>query len=204
MESVGYPSVVLYLILLIGIPLALNKPFKAFILVAFMLSAGDANAFTFTRSELLGPYFNVNDACLLIALIALLPYIINRTKQLQFPKVTKWIIVVLLIGFVQSWFVMGWKYETLRALRWSLNLPIFFIIAATMVDNKSKLKLLLLVLFLGSVVSVVQHIIFVRSNIEMYELTGGDIGQFRTLTFRNPGLFFLLAGIDGLQSFSYD
>ena len=82
MNEVGYPSFVLYLLILIGIPLALQKPFKAFLLVAFMLSAGDATAFTFTRSELLGPYFNANDACLLIALFALLPHIINQTKQI--------------------------------------------------------------------------------------------------------------------------
>ena len=89
MEPNGYPSFILYLILLVGIPLALSRPFKAFLMITFVLAAADANAFTYTRTKFLGPYFNANDACLLIVLLAISPYlffqIIVVTKLLS-PK----------------------------------------------------------------------------------------------------------------------
>ncbi|MEN8263539.1 MAG: hypothetical protein ABFR82_08765 [Nitrospirota bacterium] len=192
MEEAGYPSFVLYLILLIGIPLALNKPFKAFLLVTFILASANAHAFTFTRTEFLGPFFNANDACLLIVLIAMLPYKFRRTKQIQFPKVTIWIIVVLLIGFVQSWFVMGPTYEALRALRWAINLPVYFIIAATMVDRKEKVWPLLLALFFGSALSAIEHFFFVQEKAGMY---GMVFRHIRTIAFQSPGVFFVVASL---------
>jgi hypothetical protein len=192
MEQFRYPSFILYLILLIGIPLAIKRPFKAFIMIAFLFAAADAKAFTFTRTPFLGPYFNVNDACLLIALTAMLCYTSLRIKEIQFPNVTKWILLVLLIGFVQSWYVMGWTYEVLRALRWAVNLPVYFIIAATMVDKEEKIKPLLIALFLGSVVSTFEHFTFIRSRIDTY---GEYITSFRSIAFLNPGVFFVIASI---------
>jgi hypothetical protein len=192
MEQFRYPSFILYLILLIGIPLAIKRPFKAFIMIAFLFSAADAKAFTFTRTPFLGPYFNVNDACLLIGLTAMLSYISLRIKEIQFPNVTKWILVVLLIGFAQSWYVMGWTYETLRALRWAVNLPVYFIIAATMVDKEEKVKSLLIALFLGSIVSTFEHFAFIRYSIDTH---GHYITSFRSIAFLNPGVFFVIASI---------
>jgi hypothetical protein len=187
-----YPSFIIYLILLVGIPLAIKRPFKAFILVAFLFAAADARAFTFTRIEFLGPYFNVNDACLLIAFTAMLRHISLRIKKIQFPKVTKWIIVVLLIGFFQSWYLMGWTYEVIRAMRWAVNLPVYFIIAATIVDSKEKVKPLIIALFLGSVVSTFEHFVFIRFRINTI---GGYITNFRSVAFLNPGVFFIIASI---------
>lgn len=203
MEPVGYPVYFLYLILLIGIPLSLFRPFKAFLMVVFLTAAANADAFTFTRTPLLGPYFNANDACLLIVLLAIVSdkvmpkvagkYNIKNKKIIMGPA--KWIILVLLIGFVQSCFVMGWTYDVLRALRWAITLPVYFIIAATMVDKKDKVRPLLLTLFLGSLVSVFEHFFYVQSRMSLYQLSAGDIGQFRTIAFRSPGLWLLLAGL---------
>jgi hypothetical protein len=192
METLGYPSFVLYLILLLGIPMALKKPFEAYLMVVFLLSSADAQAFTYTRTALLGPYLNANDACLLIALTAMFSYISHDINKMQFPNVTKWIIAVLLIGFVQSWFVLGWKYEVLRAMRWAINLPIYFIIAATVVDRKEKVRPLLVALLAGSVISAFEHLIFVRARIDIY---GSSLQHFRSIAFRNPGIFFVLASL---------
>jgi hypothetical protein len=49
-------------------------------------------------------------------------------------------------------------------------------------------------LLLGSVVSAIAHILFVKSRIPFFMLYG-DIGQFRTISFRSPGLWLLLAGL---------
>ncbi|MDH4027217.1 MAG: hypothetical protein OEU95_00100 [Nitrospirota bacterium] len=201
MEATGYPGFILYLILLFGIPLALTRPFRAFLLVTFILAAANSKAFTFTRTDLLGPYFNAHDACLLVALAGISPYILFQIKKIQVPDITKWIIAVLLIGFVQSWFVMGGTYETLRALRWAINLPVYFIIAATMVDNNKKVRYLLLALFLGSIVSAVEHIVFVRSAIEHSRFSINNVGEFRTIAYRSPGIWFLLASLVWLPKF---
>lgn len=203
MEPTGYPVYFLYLILLIGIPLSLLGPFKAFLMVVFLTAAANANAFTFTRTPFWGPYFNANDACLLIALLAMISYRVmpkvagkyNVKNKILIPPPAKWIIVVLLLGFVQSWFVMGSTYEAQRALRWAITLPVYLIIAATMVDKKDKVRPLLLALFLGSLVSVFEHFFFIHSRMSMYQLSAEDIGQFRTIAFRSPGLWFLLAGL---------
>ena len=109
MEPTGYPVYFLYLILLIGILLSLFRPFKAFLMVVFLTAAANADAFTYTRTPLLGPYFNANDACLLIALLAMISYKVmpkvagkyNVKNKNIIIGPAKWLIVVLLIGFVQ-------------------------------------------------------------------------------------------------------
>ena len=172
-------------------------------MVVFLTAAANADAFTYTRTPLLGPYFNANDACLLIALLAMISYKVmpkvagkyNVKNKNIIIGPAKWLIVVLLIGFVQSWFFMGWTYDVLRALRWAITLPVYFVIAATLVDNKNKVRPLLLALFLGSLVSVFEHFFFVHSRMSMYQLSAEDIGQFRTIAFRSPGLWLLLAGL---------
>jgi hypothetical protein len=71
-----------------------------------------------------------------------------------------------------------------------MNLPVFFIISATMVDSKEKLKPLLIALFLGSIVSAIEHFMFVRFNID---ISGGSIAYARTISFLSPGIFFSIA-----------
>lgn len=87
MEPTGYPSFILYLIALIGVPFAFVRPYKAFLTVTFLLAAADATAFTYTRTPFLGPYFNANDACLLIAL-AILAYEILWGEEYSFPMLS--------------------------------------------------------------------------------------------------------------------
>jgi len=182
--------------------LAFFRPFKAFLMVVFLTAAANADAFTYTRTPFLGPYFNANDACLLVALLAMISYRImpkvvgkyNVTNKIMIPSPARWVLVVLLIGFVQSWFVMGWTYEGLRALRWAVTLPLYFIITATMVDKSNKVMPFLLALFVGSLVSAFEHFFFVQSRLSMYQWYG-DISRIRTIAFRSPGLWFLLAGL---------
>lgn len=194
MEPVGYPSFVLYLILLVGLPLAFFRPYISFLMVTFLLAAADAEAFTFTRTSFLGSYFNANDACLFIALSGTASYL-SMGANFQFPAVCKWIIAVLIIGFFQSLYVLGWTYDVLRALRWAINLPVYFVIAATMVDDKDKVRPFLLALFIGSLVSAVEHILFVQARIPIFVKASYDISVIRTIAFRSPGVWFLLAGL---------
>jgi hypothetical protein len=196
MELTGYPSVVLYITLIIGLPLALFKPYKGFLVITFLACAADSTSLTYTRTQFLGPYFNANDACLLIALTATISYGVLLKNKIRFPDVTKLMVAVLLIGFFQSLIMVGEStYEVLRAMRWAVALPVYFVFAATMVDEEKKVKMLLIAILLGSIISSLQHIIFVKSRMETFILMGDSVGVFRTFAFSNPGLWLLLAGI---------
>lgn len=195
MENAGYAIIVLYLLLLIGLPLAVLKPFKAFLIVVFLISAAGTTEFTYARISALGPYFNANDACLIVSIIAMISYVKITEKKIVFPIVTRWIFLVLFIGFFQSWYLIsGFHYEVLRSLRYAISMPIYFIVAATMVNSEGKVRLLLVMLFLGSIFSAFEHIFFVRSVVNQ---TASDISidQFRTIEFRSPGLWILLSSI---------
>jgi len=202
MEMVGYPVIFLYLLLVVGIPLALIRPYNAFLLVVFLVSAAESLRFTHTRTALLGPYFNMFDACLLIALLSMLPGLFFRGSRLQVPPVITWVIGVLLIGFFQSYINLGLTYETVRILRWSASLPVYFIISATLVDKRYKVKEFLLAVFIGSIFSAVEHIVFVQSRL-VEALAQDNITFIRTISFRSPGLWLLLAGIIWVPRISY-
>lgn len=196
MDPIGYPSVVLYLALIIGLPLAFIKPYKAFIVVTFFTIALDSASLTYTRTTLLGPYFNANDAFLLITFTATMSYCVALRNKIHLPEIVKYMVAVLIVGFIQSLYVCGEPtYEIIRAMRWAIAMPLYFIFSATIADDEKKVKPLLIAILFGSLFSVLQHILFVTSRIEMYVMPEIDIGHFRTLAFSNPGIWLLLAGI---------
>ncbi|MFC1850235.1 hypothetical protein ACFL27_08595 [candidate division CSSED10-310 bacterium] len=196
MEPSGYPEYFLFFILITGIPLALLRPNKAFLYVVFLVSAADTYTFTFTRTKLLGPYFNAHDACLIVAISSLLPHCLILRKKLLIPDVVKWILLILGIGFIQSFYILGWKYDyfLLRSLRWALSLPLYFVIAATLVDEKNKVRPFLIAVLVGSVVSAIEHIYFIISHTQDF-LSTSSIREIRTIAFRSPGIWLLPAGI---------
>jgi len=65
-EIQGYPAIFIIITLALGIPLAILKPYEAFLLSILLLTAGDAVMFNRTRTTLLGPYLNLGDVCVLI------------------------------------------------------------------------------------------------------------------------------------------
>jgi hypothetical protein len=193
MEVTGYPPFVLYLILIIGLPLAHFRPYKGFLMAIFLITAADSSSFTYTKTEILGPFFNAYDACLIIAIISVTIYCLRAKRKLLFPNVIKYVFIVLTIGFAQSLFAIGnIDYHVLRAMRWAIALPAYFIIAATMVNDEKKAKSLLIVLFWGSVISAIEHIIYVKALTPDF-LLYGNLGIIRSIAFRNPGLWILLS-----------
>lgn len=191
-EQVGYPTFVLYLILLIGIPLAIFRSYAGFLFAAFVNSAADSWSFVFTRTSFLGPYFNAHDACFLVAIVATIAYAISQNSTVKIPSVIAWMIAVLLISFAQSVYLVNqYMYEIVRSMRWAITLPVYFIISAAVVDDEKKVKQLLITLFLGSIVSAVEHIVYVRAYIDFY--SPENISAIRTIAFRSPGLWLLLS-----------
>ena len=69
------------------------------------------------------------------------------------------------------------------------------IIAVNMIDKKEKINSFLIILLIGSVISALSHIVFVKQRISAMALSSEDIHLFRIIAFRNPGLWLLLAGI---------
>jgi len=60
------------------------KPYEAFLLATLLLTAGNAETFNQTRTTTLGPYLNLSDACLLVALVAVLFDRLYTNKSLRF------------------------------------------------------------------------------------------------------------------------
>lgn len=98
MIETGYPSIFIYLVLVIGFVLVLFRPYKAFLLVVVLLAAGNAAMFNQTRTVTLGPYLNLGDACLLVAIVALFFDRYRSKKPLRVPQVVPLILFALTIS----------------------------------------------------------------------------------------------------------
>ena len=185
----GYPNALIYLLLLAGVPTAIIRPKWAFLGAVFVLTASNAWMMTMTRTVLLGPYFNANDACLLVTIIAAF-----SAGLVRIPRIVWMLVGVLMLGFVQSWVVLGWKYEVLRSLRWAMTLPICFVVAANLVGKEEDVRPLLSVLVWGSVAASVQHLLFTQAQLGPSSyITEHDIALARTIAFSNPGVWFMLS-----------
>ena len=185
----GYPEFVFIPILLIGLFLAYIRPYEAFLFSILLLIGCNRHAFVYTRTSFLGPYFNLNDACFLIALIALCFQLSKQKRFLHCPMVLFLIAGVLLIGFSQSLLRFGWTYETLRSLRWAVEMPIGIFLGANMVKKVHHVKNLLLILCLAVVLSAIQHFWWVYFLVDsMPNYTKGNIHLFRTVSFMSGGI----------------
>ena len=152
----------LVLVLVIGGPLALLRPYRALVFAAFLLIYADNGPLALSRTTVLGPYFNALDATLCIALIAMAVDSV-RTRQIVIPRPVKLILIILVIATAQSLYAFGYSYYTMRALRWALSFPLFFLIAANMVTDESRSRLLVLSVFLGAAIPALQNLFTERS-----------------------------------------
>ena len=125
------------------------------------------SALLFGRVQELGSYFNLFDACMLVALFA---FMLERKKSLLLPAPALALVAVLLMGFLNT-LSLGFPYQAFQGLRWALNVPLLFILTANMVQGDAKrIKSLLLTLLAAAVIAEVQHFIFVMPSTEGGEL----------------------------------
>lgn len=185
----GYPEFVFIPILLIGLFLAYIRPYEAFLFSILLLIGCNRHAFVYTRTSFLGPYFNLCDACFLIALVALCFQLSKQKRFLHCPMVLFLITGVLLIGFFQSLLRFGWTYGTLRSLRWAVEMPIGILLGANMVKKVYHVKKMILILCLAVVLSAIQHFCWVYFLIDsMPNYTKENIHLFRTVSFMSGGI----------------
>ena len=161
MNAEGYPQTILILTLAIGIPVSFLRPYTGLLLAVLFLTAGNAPAFNQTRTDLLGPYLNLGDAFLIIALTAMFFENLRTNKPLLIPKVVPLMLFILIIAACQSYWNLGWTYETARALRWALETPIAFLLGANMVTSEERAKKLIIALLCGAILAATQHLFFV-------------------------------------------
>jgi len=170
----GYPQFVIFLVLGIGIPLAILRPYKAFLLAVLLLTTGNVKIFNQTRTSWLGPYLNLADVCLLVALVALFFDKFRWKKAVRLPLLVPVLLFVLTIAACQSFWNLGWTYETARAYRWGLDMPLAFFIGANLVDTPGRAKALIGALLCGAVLAALQHLYYVWTawtllNLQAYE-----------------------------------
>jgi hypothetical protein len=183
MVSEGYPQFVILLVLGIGIPLAILRPYKAFLLAVLLLTAGNAATFNQTRTSLLGPYLNLGDACLLVALVALFFDKFRSKGPVWLPAVVPVLLFVLTIAACQSFWKLGWTYETARAYRWGLEVPLAFLIGANLVTSTARAKKLLAAVLCGVILSAVQHLFFASTVWRSRSLNMQTYHMMRTIAY---------------------
>ena len=147
----------------VGIILTFYRPYGAFLFATLMwgIIPHESNVLVRTPEVSL----NLLDIYLGISLAAFWADEKKHTKmwlpiKIRLPIIAITIIGILVLGFYQSLFRYENPYISLRFLRWTISLPIYFILAANMVNNSQRLKKLLWVLLITATVASIQHIIF--------------------------------------------
>ncbi len=191
---IEYPSIAIYLVLVTGIFLAFIRPYWAFLMVVFGFAAIDNTGATNTR-VFLGPYFNLNDAFLLVGMIAAFMGLIRDNKRIRIPRVLILLLVVWAIGTLQGIRTLGWQYEGLREARWALNFPLAILLGSNLVKEERRARSFLLTLFIGALVRSIQHILFMTL---LSDQIAGPLHSSRPLGFiHNPGIYLLAAATQG-------
>jgi len=156
MESVGYPPFFLYAVLAGGVALAAMRPYWAFLAAAALFGMTDSYTATLTRTELLGPFFNLYDVLFLVSGMSIL--LDRDSPPLYIPRPVEWLVLVLLMGSLTTAFAYEINYTVLRAIRWSITLPLAMVIGANSVVDFPRARQFLGALILGSAASAFQGI----------------------------------------------
>lgn len=195
MEATGYPTLAIGIILLIGIPLALLRPFAGFIFSVGLIAAGDMARFTLTRTDILGPYFNAHDATLVVALVATVSHAWSNRQRVAIPGIALAMVAIVVVAYGQSVLVERIDdYFALRALRWAMTLPAYIFMGATFATSEERIETLMYALFWGSVLSGIQHIAFAIDALDALASGPQSLEELRNMAFRSPGIWLLLAG----------
>ncbi|MFP4381207.1 MAG: O-antigen ligase family protein [Candidatus Sumerlaeia bacterium] len=157
----GYSPYTIVLLLAVGLPLGVLNPWRCFLLSTLLLLAGNEDHFIFTRLPWLGPFANLNDVCVFLALWAVFFDWLRRRTIPRFPAPFLAAMAVILIGFIQTGMKVGWTYETLRGFRWALAFPLAYFIAANFHWDRERVRQFILVLFAGCFLAGFQHLLMV-------------------------------------------
>ncbi len=174
--------------LAVGFILVVLRPYEAFLLATLLIGSGDAQKFNATRTALLGPYLNLTDACIVVALAALIFDCLYRKKWIRLPQVTILILLVLYIATLQSYIAFGPTYETIRALRWAVQFPLGIFLAGNLVTDSRRVRLLAGTLLAAAVISAAMHLMYIANVRSSLVLSMENYNAVRTISFITGGL----------------
>jgi hypothetical protein len=196
LEALGYPPVVILAVLGIGVPLLLFRPYGGFLFAVLLLTAGHFHMFNKTRPIGLGPYLNLNDVCVLLALMACYVDRVAGRKPVRIPQIVALMLSVVVIAGAQSAWVFGWTHTTQGLLRGALDFPIAFLLAANLVDSTERARKLLWTLVAAVVLAAGQHVLFVAHTWATKSLSLETYAAMRTIGYWAgclPSAFLLTA-----------
>ncbi len=190
----AFPELLLWVILFSGLALALTKQHLAIYLALVLYSGVDQTRAVFTRTALLGPYFNLYDAVTLILLFATLALAFKQRKSLVFPGPVVTVILTLIMGLIVILMQSVFSYSLISALRSSLNFPLGYWIVANLVTFDRKfIKGILLSLLLGTTIATLQHYIVIIAGQSGYRIALSADGTLRTVRYLSLAPYFILA-----------
>jgi hypothetical protein len=197
LEVLGYPSVVILVVLGVGIPLVFLRPYAAFLFATFLITAADAAMFNKTRTAMLGPFLNLADTCVLLALLALLLEKYHTKEPFRLPQIIVLMLLVLTLGVTQSLWRFGFTHNTMASVRYALDVPLAYLLGANFVTSTARARKLIGVLLCGALAAAVQHVMFVAT---LWRSKGPSMESYhliRTITFWAGCMSsaFLLSGI---------
>jgi len=193
-QHFGYPIAIFYIVAFIGLGLLFFRPYWAFLFSLFCLAARNFHAAVYTRTEFLGPYLNLNDLLLWIALFALIVELLHKRKTLWMPKILAAIFVLLFVGDLQSIIKYGCAEEVLRRLWSTAIFPILFLVAANFVNDAERAHSFYWALFLGAVTASLQHLFFIKTATFLQVYPGE--AQIRTISYiMSGGLLLVISAI---------
>ena len=185
-----YPAFVIGCVFAIGLPLAMIRPYWAFMFAIILLTGGNSYSFIITRTAVLGPYLNLGDACLLVALAALLFEKFYKKERLRVPKPVFLLTLILFIAALQSFFTLGWTYDTVRACRWGLQMPIAFFLGANLVTSPARARKLIGTLLCGSIMAALLHMCEILMMLNSIELSMQNYHLVRTIAYTAGNMAF--------------
>lgn len=188
-----FNEIILFIIIIMGSIIAIKKPYWGYLFALFLPIALSIPTMTFSRFSSLGSYFNLYDASLLIVIISLISETKLTNTPYRWPNLPFAMMGVLILGFGITTAQFGFRYETLRALRWGIDIPLFFLAAFVMLRDERRHSALLIVLVGGAVVAEAQHLYFVLTNPSL--MVESEVSLLRSTMFGlSNSLPLLLAG----------
>lgn len=194
--ELGYSPIFLILIMAVGLPLALLNPNMAFLVGIVLVTGGNVHSFNATRVGFLGPFLNLNDACELVVLTALLVKSFQNSVDLKIPLPLMLLVAAVGIGAFQSFLLFGATYENFRSIRWAIDFPLAFWIGYNFINEDQDCRLLVYALLIGASWAVFQHFYHVIVLLASSTLNLGNYSSLRTISYSGGGIgpaFFLAA-----------
>jgi hypothetical protein len=153
METSGYSPYLLLGVIIFGCLLILVRPYWCFLLAIFLFAALNLNLAINTRTQYLGPYFNLYDALFVIALLSIIRD--SESSPLIIPRPVEWILIVLILGVIQTLFYYQMNNMILRGLRWSVTFPLAFFLGANAVVTQDRAKPFLYAMIIGATLNAI-------------------------------------------------